>query len=142
MLILVTACGKSKESKILPAWKLYKSSRIRYLKKVADQKGIPFYILSAKYGLIYSEEIIEPYELLLTEAREQEVIGQVIEVLKSLKKNGLKLALYYKGGARKEYYELFKKACSIVGVDMITYGSGYMRDINKTKMLIEKYNTY
>ena len=51
-IMLITACGNKKENKPIEAGKLYKSSRIRHLYRRSKELNIPFYILSAKYGLI------------------------------------------------------------------------------------------
>jgi len=138
MLILLTACGKKKEVTPQPAWKLYKSARIRYLKRIAEEMNVPFYIVSAKYGLIHSEKIIEPYETLLTKEKAQKLFPQVIEILTKLKMEGIRLILYFKGGARKEYHDLVLRASSEVNLNFISYGSGYMKDIGMTKEFIEK----
>lgn len=137
-LVLITACGRSKEKKPQPAWRLYKSPRIRYLKKVADEMDIPFYILSAKYGLIPAEESIEPYDVILTEKIYEELFQKVLRQLKELKNEGVSLVLYYRGGARKEYYELLLHACSKLKLNFIYYGSKNMKDINLSRELIRK----
>ena len=66
-IVLITACGKKKENKKSKAGKLYKSSRIRYLYRKSKEMNIPFYILSAKYGLVNGDEIIEPYNQVMDE---------------------------------------------------------------------------
>jgi len=130
---LVTSCGAKKESTSQPAGKLYKSSRIRHLYKRSKELGIPFYILSAKYGLTNADEVIEPYDKIMTPERAAELLPQVKEIIKRFD-----LIVFYKGGARKEYRELIEKACDETGTRLISFGYGNMGDIGKLDMILEE----
>ncbi len=126
---LVTACGAKKENTSQPAGRLYKSSRIRHLYKRSKELGIPFYILSAKYGLVNADTVIEPYDKVMTPERAAELLPQVKETIK-----GFDMIIFYKGGARKEYRELIEKACEETGTRLISFGYGNMgniRDLDK-----------
>jgi hypothetical protein len=103
-ILIVTACGKRKDSVAQPAWKLYKSPRIRAVYNRRD--GNDMAILSSKYGLIDAEEVLEPYEKVLTKERADELLPQVIEEIQNYDS-----VLYYRGGAGKEYFDLIKEAC-------------------------------
>jgi len=134
--VLVTSCGAKKEETPQPAGKLYKSSRIRHLYKRSKELGIPFYILSAKYGLINADTIIEPYDKVMTPERAAELLPQVKETIKSFD-----LVIFYKGGARKEYRELIEKACKETDTRLISFGYGNMGAIRKLENLLgEIYN--
>ncbi|USG99381.1 hypothetical protein K1720_07560 [Thermococcus argininiproducens] len=130
-IVVITACGSKKENIPSPAWKLYKSSRIRYLYKKSKQLTYPFYILSAKYGLVHSEKILKPYDELLTEEKANQLMSQVIEVL-----NGFDIVIYYKGGARKTYLNLIEKASRALNKTLITFGYANMGDINNIDDII------
>ena len=130
--VLVTSCGAKKESTPQPAGKLYKSSRIRHLYRKSKELGIPFYILSAKYGLINADTIIEPYDQIMTPERAKELLPQVKEALE-----GFDLVIFYKGGARKEYKELIERACEETGTRLISFGYGNMGDIGKLDKILE-----
>ncbi|ASJ03942.1 hypothetical protein A3L01_00630 [Thermococcus barossii] len=130
---LVTSCGAKKEETPQPAGRLYKSSRIRHLYKKSKELGIPFYILSAKYGLINADMIIEPYDKVMTPERAAELLSPVKETIKSFD-----LVVFYKGGARKEYRELIEKACEETGTRLISFGYGNMGDIGKLDKILEE----
>lgn len=130
---IVTACGAKKENSPSPAWRLYKSSRIRYLYRQSKELGYPLFILSARYGLVHSEEIIEPYDQILTEERIEELIPQVTEVLRKFD-----VIVYYRGGARRTYLEMIKRASKLANIKLVTFGYANMGDINKLKSVIEE----
>ena len=62
---VVTACGRGKKNYPTKAYKLYKSSRIKAVYNLKNNTDM--YILSAKYGLIHADEVIEPYDEVMTE---------------------------------------------------------------------------
>ena len=65
MIAIVTACGNKKESVPLPAYKLYKSSRIKAVYN--RRQNHDMFILSAEHGLIPAEKVIAPYNRLMAE---------------------------------------------------------------------------
>ncbi len=127
---LITACGGKKEEKPTAAGKLYKSARIRHLYRRSKELGVPFFILSAKYGLIGGDEIIEPYEAVMDRKRCRELKEQIVKVLKEFD-----AVVYFRGGARREYYECLKEASEEAGVEFLSFGTGNMGGI---KELLEK----
>jgi len=134
MIILITACGRKKENKSLPAGLLYTSSRIRYLYKRSKDLNLPFFILSAKYGLVYSEEIIEPYEEIMTYERCSLLKNKIKQVLQKLNPKAI---IYYKGGARKEYFECIKSICNELNIPVKSFGFKIMGDIHKLKEVLD-----
>ncbi|WP_258084319.1 DUF6884 domain-containing protein [Thermococcus thermotolerans] len=129
--VLVTACGNKKEEEPLPAGRLYKSSRIRHLYRKSKELGVPLYILSAKYGLVNSDTIIEPYDQIMTMDRVHELLPQVKRVLKEFD-----IVVFYQGGARKEYRILIEMACKDLGIPLVKYGYKNMGDIKETEKIL------
>ncbi len=123
---LITACGNKKEKRRLPAGKIYKSARIRHLYRRSKELKVPFLILSAKYGLVEADREIEPYDAVMDEQRCKELKEQIKESLKKYE-----AVVFFKGGARKEYHECLKEACSEVGIKLISFGSGNMKGIKE-----------
>ena len=130
-IIVVTACSAKKEKFPQPAWQLYKSSRIKYLYRKSKELGYSFYILSGKYGLVDSEEVIEPYDEILSEDKIEKLFPQVAEVLKDFD-----IVIYYKGGARGTYLDLIKTASEFANIKLVTFGYANMGDINKLEEII------
>jgi len=129
--VLITACGNKKEEKPTIAGKLYKSPRIRHLYKKSKELRIPFYILSAKYGLVSGDEMIEPYNEIMSEKKCKKLERQLVEILKNYDK-----VIYYKGGARKEYYNCLEKIAKKLNKKFISFGYGNMGDIRKIEEII------
>ncbi len=133
MILVITACGKAKENKPLPAGLLYKSGRIRYLYKKSKELNYSFYILSAEYGLINADTIIEPYERKMDEMKCKELKGRIKEILKKLKPS---LVVFYKGGSPKIYIECIETVCKELGIEFKTFGFANMGEINKIEQII------
>jgi hypothetical protein len=60
--IVLVSCGKRKLSKAAPAKEMYTSPRFRMARAYAERIGDDWRILSAKYGLLKPDEVIEPYD--------------------------------------------------------------------------------
>jgi diphthamide synthase (EF-2-diphthine--ammonia ligase) len=131
-IVLVTGCGKKKEDKPQVAGLLYKSSRIRHLYRRSKELGIPFYILSAKYGLVDSNDVIEPYDQIMTKERINELKSQVSGILRNFD-----VVIFFKGGVRKEYRTLIEMVCDELGIELIEFGYGNMGDIRKLDEILK-----
>ncbi len=83
MKIAILTCSQRKAKIATTAGNMYKSSlfvlRKRYAKEVLGCDKI--YILSAKYGLIEENEIIEPYNTKINELSEEEYIDWQCQVI-------------------------------------------------------------
>ena len=90
-------------------------------------------ILSAKYGLIDAEMIIEPYNVMMTENRAKELVLQVTEKIKDYD-----VIAYYRGRAGKEYFDCISEACEIAGKKLISVGYKMMGDINELPGIIQR----
>ncbi len=131
--LLMTACGRSKEKMPLPAWRLYRSSRIRFLKKVAEATGVRYAILSARYGVVDSDEVIPPYEEIMTSERCEKLLPHIVTKLRDFSPG---VIVFYRGGARQEYMDCIKKAADILGIRVIEVGYANMGDIRKVEAII------
>ena len=60
--ICVIACSKSKRNYACPARLLYIGTAFKQSVKFAESKGLKWFVLSAKYGIVQPETIIAPYE--------------------------------------------------------------------------------
>ena len=63
-LYLVSCVGK-KLSVPAPAAYLYTSAWFRKARSYVDNSGRPWFILSAKYGLLHPDRVVEPYDVTL-----------------------------------------------------------------------------
>lgn len=67
--LVLISCVKSKLQRTAPAQDLYTSTLFSGMKSFALATGAPWYILSAKYGLVHPKQAIRPYELTLNSFR-------------------------------------------------------------------------
>lgn len=58
---MIIACSQRKANNPNPARDLYRGTLFRFGREFAETYGYDYRILSAKYGLLHPEEIIEPY---------------------------------------------------------------------------------
>ena len=65
MLIHLLSCVGQKQSSPAPARDLYTSSWFRKARSYADTTGQPWFVLSAKHGLVHPDRVISPYDLTL-----------------------------------------------------------------------------
>ncbi len=61
--VVLVGCVKSKLDRPAPARDLYTSALFRKERAYAEATGVPWYVLSAEYGLVEPSQVIEPYEL-------------------------------------------------------------------------------
>ena len=61
--MLLLGCVKSKRSEPAPACDLYTSELFTRRRRYAEAAGLPWYVLSARYGLVRPEEILAPYDV-------------------------------------------------------------------------------
>ncbi len=83
--VVLVSCVKSKTSKPMPAQDLYTSDLFHKTSAYARLVGDSWYILSAKYGLLVPNQIIEPYEKTLNKMAAAERKIWASNVLESLK---------------------------------------------------------
>ena len=61
----LVSCVKAKRTSAARAKDLYTSPFFRALRAYAEAHADTWYVLSAKYGLLDSEQVVDPYELTL-----------------------------------------------------------------------------
>lgn len=65
MILIITSCSKSKKETSAIASEFYTGQFFRSIKKFAINNSFDFKILSAKYGLVSMNDLIEPYDIKL-----------------------------------------------------------------------------
>lgn len=65
MVIHLLSCVGKKQPVSTPARDLYISSWFRKARSYTESTGRPWFILSAKHGLVHPDELISPYDLTL-----------------------------------------------------------------------------
>lgn len=63
--LILLGCVKSKQDQPAPAKDLYTSALFQKERTYAEASGKPWFILSAKHGLVGPDEVIEPYDVYL-----------------------------------------------------------------------------
>ena len=61
--VIVIPCVGKKLEHAAPASEMYQSQFFKALSTFCKNSGLPWYINSAKYGLLHPDEVIEPYNL-------------------------------------------------------------------------------
>lgn len=131
--LVVTACGRKKNSEPMPAWKLYKSPRIRAVhNRVQKYNFAHFAILSAKYGLIDADQIVSPYEQIMTNQQSKRLVLHILTKVRFYK-----CVIFFKGGARKEYFDCIREACKRAQRVLIVLGYGNMGGINELSSVLD-----
>ncbi len=59
--VILVGCVARKAPSSRPARELYASELFRRRRKYAEAKGQPWFILSAKHGLVHPDDVIAPY---------------------------------------------------------------------------------
>lgn len=65
--IYLIACCKTKGATAMPARDLYQSDLFVKSKEFAERAGSAWYVLSARYGLVHPDTVIEPYDTTLAD---------------------------------------------------------------------------
>lgn len=82
--VLVSCCGP-KLDKASPAKDLYTSPLFKLSRLWVEQQKLPWWILSAKLGLVNPEEVIEPYDQTLITMKKWDRMRWEAKVEKQLK---------------------------------------------------------
>lgn len=119
MKIALISCVKQKADKPQKARNLYISSlfvkSLEYAEKINVDK---IYVLSAKYGLVPIDKVIEPYEKTLNNMKKNERVEWANEVLSELSKVSDIMKDEYYILAGKNYYENIYKRLKNVKIVM------------------------
>lgn len=65
--IILVACAGRKQQVLSPAKDLYTSTLFKASRRYAERCGDVWYILSARYGLVHPDQVLEPYNSSLAE---------------------------------------------------------------------------
>lgn len=84
--IIVIGCGRHKKKSPTRAKDLYTSERFKRSKSIALNISAPFFVLSAKHGLLEPEQIVEPYDFEISTMGVQEKKLWAESVLMSISK--------------------------------------------------------
>jgi hypothetical protein len=60
--VIIVGCGKAKLAHAAPAAELYTGSLFRAARRYAEARGDAWAIASAHWGLVWPEQVIEPYD--------------------------------------------------------------------------------
>src|SRR5271157_2546230 len=60
-ILVIIACSQRKNDEPAPAKDLYRGTLFRFAREYAETCGYDYRILSAKYGLLCPDDLIEPY---------------------------------------------------------------------------------
>lgn len=119
MKIALIGCVKQKANKPQKARELYISplfvKSLEYAEKINVDK---IYVLSAKYGLVPIDKVIEPYEKTLNNMKKNERVEWANEVLSELSKVSDIMKDEYYILAGKNYYENIYKRLKNVKIVM------------------------
>ena len=64
---MLVGCVATKQTESAPTKDLYRSTLWRGRRRHAESRGVPWFILSAFYGLVEPERHLDPYNLALTD---------------------------------------------------------------------------
>lgn len=78
-MIVFISCGKAKKKVPCAAKDLYVGSLFQKCKKWVEKRGVRYYILSAKHGILCPEDIIEPYNMTIKGKKEIEAWTKKVE---------------------------------------------------------------
>jgi len=81
---VLVSCVKSKRSTSCRAKDLYVSTLFKEMRRYAEANGDQWFILSAKYGLLHPDDLIEPYEKTLKRMLKRDREEWAVEVWKRL----------------------------------------------------------
>jgi len=84
--LVLISCSKRKKfvKRKIPAIELYDGQFFRLLRKYLDVPNLDIYIISAKYGLIKSSDLIEFYDMKMTAKRANELKEEILQALTSI----------------------------------------------------------
>lgn len=83
--IALVSCVKQKRDRPAPARDLYVSTLFSLSRKYAEAHSDRWFILSAKYGLVQPEQVIEPYEETLRDKRREDRRAWALRVHEQLR---------------------------------------------------------
>jgi len=133
--VIVTGCSAKKlPNAIVPAEDLYRSSRISFCKRVAEEKALPLYIMSAEYGLVRSSDILASYDRIMDERRARELVD---EVVRQLRHDRITSVVFFSAGVNRHYRQLLEAACVRLDIEFRAIGTGCMQGAKELPALLD-----
>lgn len=93
--VLIVSCGKRKSTIPCKAKDMYNSYRFQMVKSIAEQNDLQWFILSAKYGLLAPDIVIDPYDLCLMDCSKEYQLGWANNILDKLYKYNSKTSFVF-----------------------------------------------
>ena len=122
MKLVATICSRQKDDslELLPAHQRYTGEHIANTEKIAKNLGLPFFILSGKYGLLPANEKIPNYDYYLEASAVDDLAKVVEEQLRKFNINEIDFCT--EGKESWILYEtVLKKATSLAGVTLSSH---------------------
>lgn len=119
MKIVATICSKDKleVDRELPAQELYLGQHVEDTKKIADQEGLDFYILSGLYGLIPGTQKIPLYDYYLQPDAVEELTERVVQQMEEAEIT--EVDFYFEDKESwQPYIDTIKNACERLDVKL------------------------
>lgn len=82
--LCLVSCVKEKMAAAAPARRLYASDYFRKMRSVVERAGWQWCVLSAKYGLLDPDEVVEPYDKTLNNMPRPDRVQWANRVLRTL----------------------------------------------------------
>ncbi len=138
-ILVITECTKEKigytPSTKAPAKQMYQGRLFKVVRKYCETMGFDYVIISAKYGLLHPDDVIEGYEMVLKTKEDVERIRpQVEEKLRPILKNYDKIVVI----AGKQYREVLKNLWDERFVEIKSRGYGDLCSIVSRATVQEK----
>lgn len=112
--VVLIACCSRKLDRAAPARELYQGALFKFSMAYCQQHGLRWAILSAKYGLIWPDEVAEPYETRLSSRRADQVFWAE-RVFDSLQRGRLPKRVVFLAG--EDYRRELTKRLVAAGVE-------------------------
>ena len=115
--VYCVSCVSQKRTQAIAAKDLYISSLFTKARHFVEESPAPWFILSAKYGLVHPDEVIEPYDLTLNNlgvADRRRWANQVLGQIQALKTKPKKIVML--AGAR--YREFLEPKLKDLGIQV------------------------
>lgn len=133
--VVVTGCSQKKHDvSVAPAAELYDSTRITFVKRIASEENVPFFILSAEYGLAKGDIPIANYDQRMDEVSE-EMIEKVVQQIRYHK---IQTLTFFAAGTNKCYKQTLEEAAKrLPELDLRILGHSCMGGAKELQPLLQ-----
>ncbi len=126
------ACSKTKRSRACKARDLYQGNLFKKSITFAEHYYSRVYILSAKYGVVHPDEIIEPYEMTLKSMKFSERKEWSEKVQKDIETRDIpKPFVFFTGVAYCEFFEGYKPLKGLSFGNQLQWFNARLSEIKK-----------